>query len=72
MGTKHLKFVSITEAITEFKNTLLMQSELNKREVLEPLLSKLEDLQVQKGTKKVHPLDFISRDGLWIKCQGSE
>jgi hypothetical protein len=28
MGKKHLKFVSITEAITEIKNNLLMQSEL--------------------------------------------
>jgi len=64
MGTKHLKFVSITEAITEIENTLLMQSELNKREELEPLLRQLEDLQIRKGTKKVHPLDFISRNGL--------
>jgi len=72
MGTKHLKFVSITEAITEIKNTLLMQSKLNKREELEPFLRQLEDLQIRKGTKKVHPLDFISRDGLWIKYQGSE
>ena len=72
MGTKHLKFVSITEAITEITNTLLMQSELKKREELEPLLRQLEDLQIRKGTKKVHPLDFVSRDGLWIKYQGSE
>jgi hypothetical protein len=72
MGTKHLKFVSINEAITEIKNTLLMQSELKKREEIKPLLAQLEDLQIRKGTKKVHPLDFVSRDGLWIKYQGKE
>ena len=47
MGTKHLKFVSITEAITEVKNTLLMQSELKKREELKPLLRQLEALQIK-------------------------
>jgi Fe-S-cluster containining protein len=72
MGKKQRKFVSISEAILEMENTLLMQSELNKREALEPLLSKLENLQIRKGTIKVHPLDFVSRDGLWIKYQGSE
>ena len=64
MGTKYLKFVSINEAITKIKNTLLMQSELKKREEIKPLLAQLEDLQIRKGTKKVHPLDFVSRDGL--------
>ena len=72
MGTKYLKFVSINEAITKIKNTLLMQSELKKREEIKPLLAQLEDLQIRKGTKKVHPLDFVSRDGLWIKYQGKE
>ena len=72
MGTNQRKFVSIPDAIEEIKNTLLMQSELKKREELEPLLRQLEDLQIRKGTKKVHPLDFVSRDGLWIKYQGSE
>ena len=70
MGKKHLKFVPIPDAITEIKNTLLMQSELKQREELEPLLRRLEDLQIRKGTKKVHPLDFARRDGLWIKSQG--
>ena len=72
MSTKQRKFVSISEAILEIKDTLLMQSELNKREELEPLLGKLEKLQIRKGTIKVHPLDFVSRAGLWIKYQGSE
>jgi hypothetical protein len=70
MGTKHQKFVSITEALAEIKNTLLMQSELNKREEIKPLLAQLEDFQIQKSTKKVHPLDFVNRDGLWIKYHG--
>ena len=72
MDTKNLKFVSMPEAITEIKTTFLMQSELKKREELEPLLMQLDDLQIRKGTKKVHPLDFARRDGLWIKSQGSE
>ena len=72
MGTNHLKFVSIPDAMEEIKSTLLMQSEFKKREELEPILRQLEDLQIKKDTKKVHPLDFVSRDGLWIKYQGNE
>ena len=49
-----------------------MQSEFKKREELEPILSQLEDMQIRKDTKKTHPLDFVSRDGLWIKYKGSE
>ena len=67
MDTKPLKLVSITDAMEEFKNTLLMQSELKMREELEPLSRQLEDLQIRKDTKKVHPLDFVDRDGLWMK-----
>ena len=72
MGTNHLKFVSIPDAMEEVKTTLLMQSEFKKREELEPILRQLEDMQIRKDTKKVHPLDFVSRDGLWIKYQSSE
>ena len=72
MRKKQLKFVSIPDAMTEIKNTLLMQSEFKKREELEPILRQLEDLQIRKDTKKVHPLDFVSRDGLWIKYKGNE
>ena len=72
MDTNHLKFVSIPDAMKEIKNTLFMRSELKKREELEPLLRQLEDMQIRKGTKKVHPLDFVSRDGLWIKFHASE
>jgi hypothetical protein len=72
MGTKQIKFVSNTEAIIEIKSTLLMQSELKKRDEVELLLRQLEDSQIRKGTKKVHPSDLVSRDGLWIKSQGRE
>ena len=49
-----------------------MQSEFKKREELEPILRQLDNFQIRKDTKKVHPLDFVSRDGLWIKYQGNE
>jgi hypothetical protein len=49
-----------------------MLSDLERREEIKPLLARLEDFQIRKATKKVHPLDFASRDGLWIKYQGSE
>jgi len=72
MHKKHLKFVSITEAFAELKNTLDMQSELKKREEILPLLRRIEDLQIRRGTRDVHPLDFARRNGLWIKSNGSE
>jgi Fe-S-cluster containining protein len=72
MNKRYQKFVSIPDAIEEIKITLKMQSELKQREALNPILRRLEDLQIRKGTKKVHPLDFVSRDGLWIKYQGNE
>ena len=64
MDTNYLKFVSIPDAMEEIKTTLLVQSEFKKREELEPILRQLDDLQIRKDTKKVHPLDFVSRDGL--------
>ena len=72
MRKKQLKFVSIPDAMAEIENTLLLQSELKKRQEIEPLLRQLENFQIRKDTKKVHPLDFVSRDGLWIKFQESE
>jgi len=72
MGSKNLKFVSITEAIAEIKNSILMQSELKQRELIEPFLKRFEGLQIRKGIKKVHPLELVKRDGLWIKFHGSE
>jgi hypothetical protein len=73
MGTNHLKFVSIPDAIEEVKTTLLMQSEFKKREELEPILRQLEDMQIRKDTKKVHPLDFafISKKSIKISCPKS-
>ena len=42
MDTKHLKFVSIPDAMAEIENTLLMQSELKKREEIEGQLRDAE------------------------------
>ena len=72
MHKKHLKFVLITEAFAELKNTLDMQSELKKREEIEPLLRRIEDLQIRKGTRKVYPLELVRKNGLWIKSHGSD
>ena len=49
-----------------------MQSELKNREEIEPLLDRLGDFKIRKGAKKVHPLDFTRRNGLWIKSRGSD
>ena len=65
MGTKHIKFVSITEAIKEIKYTLLMQSELKKREELEACLRQLEDLQIVHQTK-VFAGATMEFQGAWI------
>ena len=72
MGKKHQRFVSIPEAIKEVKNTLLLQSELKQREEIMPVLNRLEEFEIRKGTIKTHPLDFVRRNGLWIKFRGSE
>lgn len=72
MDKKHQKFVPIPEAIEEIKKTLLMQSELEQREEIMPLLNRLEEFEVRKGTKKTHPLEFVERNGLWIKFRGIE
>ena len=49
-----------------------MQSELKQREEIMPLLIRLEEFEVRKGTKKTHPLEFVERNGLWIRFRGSE
>ena len=49
-----------------------MQPELKTREEIEPIKKRFEDLQIRKGTKKVHPLDLVRCDGLWKKYQGKE
>jgi len=72
MDKKHLKFVSIPEALKELKNTLEMQSELKNQEEIGPLLARLEDIEIREDTIKVHPLDFVDRPGLWIKSGGRE
>ena len=72
MGKKHLKFVSISEAVKELKNTLMMQSELKKQEEIKPLIEAFGNLEIRKDGIKVHPLDFVDRNGLWIKSDSSE
>ena len=72
MGKKHLKFLSIPEALEELKNTLMMLSELKKQEEIEPLLARIQDFGIRKDVKKVHPLDFSDRYGLWVESDGSE
>ena len=72
MNQKHLKFASIPDALEKLKNTLAMQSELKQQEEIEPLLARIEDFEIRKDDKKVHPLDFSMRPGLWIKSGGSE
>ena len=63
MGKKHLKFLSIPEALKELENTLAMQSELKKQEEIEPVLVRIEDFEIRKDTIKVHPSDFVDRPG---------
>jgi hypothetical protein len=67
MGTKHLKFVSITEAITEKKNTLLMQSELNKREELGPLLMVYSEIEWVNASVAEHPKTGVT--GLLVETE---
>ena len=72
MDKKHLKFVSIPEALEEINNTLMMLSELKKRDEIGMLLVGFGDFEIRKGTTKVQPLDFVDRHGLWIKSDDSE
>ena len=72
MGKKHQKFVSIPEALNKLKNTLAMQSELKNQEEIEPILARIDDFEMREDVRKVHPLDFSDRYGLWIKSDGSD
>ena len=56
MGKKYLKFVSISEAVKEFKNTLMMQSELKKQEEIKPLIENYGNFDTRKDEIKVHPV----------------
>jgi hypothetical protein len=67
MHKKHLKFVSISEAVSELKSTLAIQSESKQREEIEPLLEWFGNLEIRKETRKDYPLEFVRREGLWIK-----
>jgi hypothetical protein len=47
MRRKHLRFALISEALSELKSTLAMQSELKQRDEIEPLLKELEDFDIR-------------------------
>nr|WP_319397012.1 YkgJ family cysteine cluster protein [uncultured Desulfobacter sp.] len=72
MGKKHLKFVSISDAVKELQNTLIMQSEINKQKEIKPLMEGFWNFEIRKDSIKVHPLDFADRNGLWIKSDSNE
>ena len=72
MGKKHLKCVSIPEALEELNYTLMMQSELKKGEEIGTLLAGFGGFEIRKDEKKVHPLDLVGRDGVWIKSDGGQ
>jgi len=72
MSKKHLKFVSIPAALEALRNTLQAQSELKNQEELEPLLARFEGVETRKDTRKIHPLDFVDRPGIWIELDGIE
>ena len=72
MGKKHLKFVSIPEALKELNNTLMMQSEVKKLEEIASLLTGFGEFEIRKDIVKVHPLELVDRHGLWIDSAGSK
>jgi hypothetical protein len=48
MGRKHLKFITIPEALEKLKNTMMMQSEVQQQEEIEPILAQIEDFEAVK------------------------
>jgi len=72
MGKKHLKFVSIPEALEELKNTLALQSELKNQKEIEPLIAGFGEFEFRKDAIKVEPLDLVDRYELWVESDGSE
>ena len=72
MGKKHLKFLSIPEALEEFSNNLMVLSEVKKQEEIGPLLAGFGELEIREDAIKVHPLDLVDQPGLWVKLNGSE
>jgi hypothetical protein len=48
MGKKQLKFLSISEALEELKNTLMMLSEVKKQGEVQSLLARIENFDIRK------------------------
>lgn len=67
MGKECLKFVSISEALEELKNTLMMQSEEQNQKEIGLIIEGFEEFNVRKDVLKEHPFEFIERHGLWIE-----
>jgi ribosome biogenesis protein Nip4 len=67
MGKECLKFVSISEALGELKNTLMMQSEEQNQKEIGPIIADFEEFEVRKDVLKAYPFEFIERRGLWIE-----
>jgi hypothetical protein len=71
MGKKQLKFLSISEAPEELKNTLMMLSEVKKQGEVQSLLARIENFDIRKDVIKAHPLDLVDRHGVWIRTDGN-
>ncbi len=72
MGKKCLKFVSISEALEELKNTLMMQPEVQKQKEIGLIIASFEEFEIRKELLKVHPSDLIERHGLWIESDDNK
>ena len=72
MGKKCLKFVSISEALEELKNTLMMQSEVQKQKEIGLIIESFEEFEIRKDLLKAHPSDLIERHGLWIESDDNK
>jgi Fe-S-cluster containining protein len=67
MGKECLKFVSISKALEELNNTLMMQSEEQNQKEIGLIIADFEEFGVRKDVLKEHPFEFIERHGLWIE-----
>jgi Fe-S-cluster containining protein len=72
MGKECLKFVSISEALGELKNTLMMQSEEQNQKEIGPIIAGFEEFEVQKDVLKAYPFGLIERHGLWIESEDNK
>jgi len=73
MGKKCLKFVSISEALGELKNTLMMQSEVQKQKEIGLIIASFEEFEIRKDVLKAHPLDsFAGLNDIWVNPKTGE